>query len=68
MIKSKRKTTVFSKTPDRATWKVDSYHNWDYMGTSKNLGTKYKSNNSFVNNSNYPVFKGYKQGLDIIDA
>jgi hypothetical protein len=68
MIKSKRKTTVYAKKTTKATWFVDSFHNWDYEGFTKNMGEKYKSSNPFVNESNYPVKKGYKQGKDLVDA
>lgn len=68
MIKSKRKTTVYPQRPSRATYKIDSYHSWDYNGTSKNMGNKYVSNNARVNESNYPVTKTYVQGVDIVDA
>ena len=68
MIKSKRKNTVFVRNQSKATYKLDSYHAWDYAGESKNMGTKYKSNNMRVNQSNYPVTKTYVQGVDLVDA
>lgn len=68
MIKSKRKSTVFARKVTKATYKVDSYHSWDYSGTSKNMGEKYKSSNMRVNESNYPVTKTYVQGVDLVDA
>lgn len=68
MIKSKRKTTVYSKKCTNAIYKLDSSHNWDYAGNSNNMGTKYKSSNTRVNEMTFFVTKTYKQGLDIVDA
>lgn len=68
MIKSKRKSVVFSDNCTKATWFVDKLHNWDYIGHSNKLGGKYKSNNNFVTKSTYWVNNAIIKNEDLIDA
>jgi hypothetical protein len=67
LTKSKRKTMVFARKDSKAAYKLDKHQNWDYLGYSKKLGEKFRSNNSRVSET-YFVNKADNTGLDIVDA
>jgi hypothetical protein len=67
MIKSRKKTTIYLSTGEKSRYKLDSYHNWDYSGHSKNIGSKYNSSNFFVDKYRWTVKKNHNN-MDLNDA
>lgn len=68
MIKSKRKTTIYTKKITKATYSVDSNHNWHYRGSSPTLGDKFKSDNFFTVKNDFATNKLYRKLSDINDV
>lgn len=68
MIVKKNKKVVYNGKRSKANFATDKNNNWNYSGSSKVFGDRYKSNNVYVTPTTYTTDKYYTTGLDLADV